>query len=446
MVSVGVDNLLALSATASDNTACGTANGSLQLAAPWTEGQPYEVYANGSSMGTFTASSGTILVSGLNAGVYSEIYVVGADICGTDTLSTVVIEGLDAGATGVTPSTNAQTVSQLSGEEITYVDDDCQVIASINATDGDLGMVTTKAVVEASTGEYNGDFYLKRHFEITAEYASTPALVTLYVLESEIIDFNDNNGAMMDIDPQSGANLSITAFHSPEMGGGSGPDGHDADATELITPANFVYNAAADRYEITFETSGFSGFYISSTAEAPLNIVLGDVYAKSDGQRNNISWTSLDESSADYFEIQRSVDARTFETIARIEANGKASTYQESDNSYMQGLNHYRIVMYSQSGKKITSMIVSVNNAGHADFTVEAFPNQVSDYLTVAIKGSMKPGASITMTDINRRVVYSTKEVQSNRVMIPMHALPAGSYLIQYQDGVHFQSIKVTKK
>lgn len=446
VITINVDELLAITATPSDNADCATPNGSIDLAGLWTDGASYEVFANGTSMGTFVASAGVLNVLGLNAGTYEDIYAVGTDICGTDTIATLTVGGVDADAAGVTPATNSNTSTQLAGETVTYVDADCKVIATINATGGDLGAVTTKAVVEATTGEYNGEFYVQRHFEITAANASVPAEVTLYVLESEIIDFNDNNGTMLDIDLMTGANLTITAFHSPEASGGTGPDGHDADATELIAPTSFVYNATADRYEITFTTSGFSGFYISTTPDEPMNIALGEVAAKADGQRNLIEWNSLDESSADYFEVQRSTDARSFETIATVEANGKPSKYNQADYSFDQVLTHYRIVMYSQSGKKVVSKTVSVSNSNVSQFALEAFPNPFSDRLTVRIKGEIAQDAQVTVTDIHGRIVYSQAQIKTQELVIPMNSLPAGNYIVRYQDAANSQSIKVTKK
>lgn len=435
-----------ITATSSDNTSCTTPDGSITITAPeFVDGDMYELFYNSSSHGVKTVASGAIVITGLDAGTVNNITLVNGS-CFSNNITATIVGGTAAGAGSPTPVTSSNTGTQLSGSNVSYFDASCNIIASVNATGGDLGAVSAEAVVEASAGVINGQPYLQRHFEITAANAGVPAAVTVYMLQSEIDNYNTNNDTFPDIDAAL-SNLKITAYHNAAMSGGDGPDGHDTADAELITPTTATFNAAADRWEVTFATTGFSGFYVhTSPTNAPLSIEMGNAHAYNEGNVNIVKWNSLDESSASHFDVQRSTDARTFSNIGSEAANGQASDYIFTDKAPFKGVNHYRIVMLDVNGKAIYSNTVSVNTNTGNQFAINAFPNPTQNNVTLSVVGTKGIDAKVFVTDVTGKVVYQSMDVLTTQITIPMETLPQGVYIIKYTDSENTSSVKVTKQ
>jgi Lamin Tail Domain len=97
-----------------------------------------------------------------------------------------------------------------------------------------------------------------------------------------------------------------------------------------------------------------------------------------------INWQTSSETGFSHFEIQRSGDAKGFETIGR--ENGKTELTEKNnyffvDKSPLVGLNYYRLNQVDLDGKSEFSKIISVNfNEAPG---IVFFPNPVEQYLEI---------------------------------------------------------------
>lgn len=104
------------------------------------------------------------------------------------------------------------------------------------------------------------------------------------------------------------------------MSGNGLPDSYNG-AVETINPndADIVWNSTLSVWEVSFDVTGFSGFFVK-TQEATLPVAFGNVQAAITNNVLKVSWQTLSEHNNQHFDIQISEDGKAFTTIKRIQS------------------------------------------------------------------------------------------------------------------------------
>jgi hypothetical protein len=176
----------------------------------------------------------------------------------------------------------------------------------------------------------------------------------------------------------------------------------------------------------------------------PLVIKLKDINATNLGAKNRVDWSTESELKSDKFELERSADGRNFTYLATIKAKGEASNYSYVDISPVTGVNYYRLKMIDAAGAVATSKVVTATVKQGA-FTVEAYPNPVSEKLTIEVYGGSDQNATVSITDVTGKVM-KVVSVVNGKAEVNMNGLASGVYLVKYTDNNHSQTIKVNKQ
>jgi hypothetical protein len=176
----------------------------------------------------------------------------------------------------------------------------------------------------------------------------------------------------------------------------------------------------------------------------PLVIKLKNINATNLGAKNRVDWSTESELKSDKFELERSADGRNFTYLATIKAKGEASNYSYVDISPVTGVNYYRLKMIDAAGAVATSKVVTATVKQGA-FTVEAYPNPVSEKLTVQVYGGSDQNATVSITDVTGKVM-KVVSVVNGKAEVNMNGLASGVYLVKYTDNNHSQTIKVNKQ
>lgn len=150
-----------------------------------------------------------------------------------------------------------------------YFSNKCELISKItpNGATPIKGLISQKIWIEDT--QIND--YVKRHYEITpSENASnSTAKITLYFTQQEFTDFNNNvSGDKLPTssnDTNGIANLRIRKYSGSTSDGSGLPESYLSAAT-IINPndEDIVWNTENNYWEVTFDTSGFSGFFVST--------------------------------------------------------------------------------------------------------------------------------------------------------------------------------------
>jgi|GEM_PF-5833366 len=292
----------------------------------------------------------------------------------------------------------------------------------INATTTGRGWIETAQPAQ----------YVKRHFEITPAVDSETAtgIVTLYFTQGEFDDFNAVNALKLPRFPDDApgiANLRIEKRSGTSSNGSGLPETYPAGIPLTIDPAdsNIVWNAAAARWEVSFEVAGFSGFF-AKTSGVPLPVTLTSFTAAAQGCQIVLNWRTATEVNADRFVVQRGSDGRNFASIGTVPAANLASgaTYEFTDRDASGDVYFYRLLMIDRDGSRRISRVVSRN--GCARGAARLYPVPAQDYVVVE---GLTPGDQLVVSDALNRELRRLK-VTSSTMRISLDGVPAGMYLV----------------
>ena len=155
-----------------------------------------------------------------------------------------------------------------------------------------------------------------------------------------------------------------------------------------------------------------------------------------------LSWIAESEENFAYYEVQKSTDGTTFETIEVIEGLGNTPTqHYRYDDIKADGLNYYRLRMVDNDGtEKYSTTINAKTNCGD-DKGLTIYPNPIdtgSDLLSVKFYSDRKDIQLVISDMLGRKVKVLSLEVEEdwNTVSIDISNLPAGTYhLLQTGNG-----------
>ena len=217
-------------------------------------------------------------------------------------------------------------------------------------------------------------------------------------------------------------------------------------ADNTATPNSITFGAQGITYgspgaaalEILRNTKNWSIDIGNEVLCEALDVSLINFNAKSADGTVKLEWATASETDNDYFDIQRSANARSWEAIGRAEGAGtlkSISYYSSTDASPLEGTSYYRLKIVDLAGKADYSNITAVSiKIGSA---VSIYPNPATTSLTV----SGMVNGTVVIYNLSGQKVLQTR-VTSEKTGISVSELPIGSYLIKSEDGEKFKFIK----
>ncbi len=176
-------------------------------------------------------------------------------------------------ATNVAPATFS---TKLLAANNLFVDNNCKPIAQVIPT----GTTSTTAIsdsikVKLWVDAVQNTNYVKRHFEITPyDNVNNPLVnadtktgtVTLYFTQQEFDEYNAVNGSKLptsSVDLQGIGRILIDKYSGLSNDGTGVPESYTG-AKQTINPndVNIIWNAVQSRWEVSFDVTGFSGFFM----------------------------------------------------------------------------------------------------------------------------------------------------------------------------------------
>ncbi len=154
----------------------------------------------------------------------------------------------------------------------------------------------------------------------------------------------------------------------------------------------------------------------------------------------NLQWVTSAELNNEYFDVQRSADGKSFESLGRIEGMGTSlirNDYEFNDEKPLDGLSYYRLKQVDFDGTFSYSPIESLNNAQVVltSDDVNLFPNPATTEINVAVQMKKEGNQEIQIVDLASRMVYT--QTQSfyegqNQFKMPLNDLPPGFYFVKF--------------
>ncbi len=178
---------------------------------------------------------------------------------------------------------------------------------------------------------------------------------------------------------------------------------------------------------------GIDDFQISMVA-IPVEMV--SFSAKKAGNANKLAWQTATELNNQHFDVQRSTDGTTFQTIGQVKGAGTSANvnnYEYVDETPSVGTNYYRLQQVDYNGKTTMSKTVAVNTTGKG--SAKVFPTLATDKINVLTTSDKEE--TFTITNLVGQTVLTGRMV--NSLDINISQLAKGNYILQVAgDAVKF--------
>lgn len=164
-----------------------------------------------------------------------------------------------------------------------------------------------------------------------------------------------------------------------------------------------------------------------------------------------LTWGTYSEKNNKGFEMQRSIDGKTFEAIGFVKSQGvngnsdEKKEYNFVDATKLTGMAYYRLLQTDIDGKITTSNTLSLTGKPEASPRLVASPNPVKNKLTLSVTGLARAPGRLRITNLagETKLLF---DMNKEEMVIDMGDLPAGIYLLQYIDAFSCQTIKISKE
>ncbi len=208
-----------------------------------------------------------------------------------------------------------------------YFEKDCRLICGVQQTNnwGDGVRATGNSLTARVWVDRRIGYSVKRHYQITPalDAATTTGKVKLYFTQEEFDEFNAvaTNLKKLPTGPDDAAGKAnlLVEKRSGVSADGSGSPASYPGTPETINPADadIVWDATYRRWEVTFDVTGFSGFWVKTT-DQPLPVTFGSIAARLQGGSLWVDFTSEKETNNHHYEIEASTDGKTFKKIGEL--------------------------------------------------------------------------------------------------------------------------------
>jgi|GEM_PF-1981313 hypothetical protein len=179
------------------------------------------------------------------------------------------------------------------------------------------------------------------------------------------------------------------------------------------------------------------------TTGVSLPIELSNFEGKALIGQNQLIWRTLSETSNDYFEIERSLDAINFTKIGKIEGFGtttQMSEYDFIDRNLNSKIYYYRLKQYDFDGKTKYYGPISIqsNYAGIA----KVVPNPVINTCSIVYEFKKDVDYKYLITDSAGKVIIEgsfSPQFNNQDLFIDVALLKEGIYCVQIENGINEQ-------
>ncbi|HEX5636167.1 MAG TPA: T9SS type A sorting domain-containing protein, partial [Gammaproteobacteria bacterium] len=314
---------------------------------------------------------------------------------------------LDVVSTSITGSNEVPFVTNPS----------CRIIGTLkpNGASPVNGTVNAQAWIESSVPSFGGQPFVARHYEITP--ASNPSTatgrITLYFTQQEFTDFNNDPGSLLNLptgsaDASGKANLRIEK-RSGTSSNGTGLPGSYSGINTTIDPADadIVWNATLNRWEVSFEVTGFSGFFVKTTLTV-LPLTLLEFNGRLQNGNALLNWKTENELNTDQFLVERSIDGRNFTVVGTVDAKNQPgfNLYNHIDagvNTLAASMVYYRLKQTDIDSRFTYSRIIALQLDKQNKLLL--YPNPATDQLMITLSAERAEKVQVRIVDNAGRVL-----------------------------------------
>ena len=172
-----------------------------------------------------------------------------------------------------------------------------------------------------------------------------------------------------------------------------------------------AWSAAAVTLNTVIHTLTLTGVtvrdeFVIGNTNVPLPIDSISFKVSHSNNTNSISWKVLEEKNVSYYQLEKSNDGITFNTLSKIPSESKSmNSYLFSDNTSESPIIYYRLKIIFGDESIQNSTIISCNNDHEI---ISFYPQPFREYLVVELSTDY---SEISILDLNGHIVYTIQHV-----------------------------------
>jgi hypothetical protein len=156
---------------------------------------------------------------------------------------------------------------------------------------------------------------------------------------------------------------------------------------------------------------------------------------KNDGNKNIIEWATAQEKNNEKFEVQKSCDGISFQTITTIAGAGNSAVeieYYFVDEAPCSGISYYRLKQYDSDGLSTNSHVISISSDPTRSLSI--FPNPAKDNLYIKFNSGDKTDVRVDIYSMNGNLLYCAERSSAHgEITINISDFNPAIYFIKVQ-------------
>lgn len=174
-----------------------------------------------------------------------------------------------------------------------------------------------------------------------------------------------------------------------------------------------------------------TAFNYSYTYGGPLPVTFLGFTAMYREKQVLLTWQVSAEKNVSHYQIEWSVNGRTFESIGSQNAKGGSGTiyYNAYHSNPFAGKNYYRLKAIDNDGKFTYSQVRTINTDSKNDVTI--YPNPAQQFINVNISGNVTAGSSFKLINAVGIVVKTFPGIAEGLQTLSVQGFPTGLYRLQ---------------
>lgn len=224
-----------------------------------------------------------------------------------------------------------------------------------------------------------------------------------------------------------------------------------ADSTKATSNlSNLTVGIYTFRLTATDSKGASANSQVQVLTAAILPIEFVSFSGKNNAGTNLLIWQTTMEDG--YFELERSIDAKNFTSIANMPANHSEAgthTYSYADENAPEGVSYYRVKNIMPGGAtKYSSIVKIINDRENASLAF--YPNPARDYVTIQVQSKEKGFTVIRLVDMQGRLISEQRGFKSDNLYtekINLNNISSGLYIVYCGIGDQVHNLgKVVKR
>lgn len=348
--------------------------------------------------------------------------------------SVVYTNGQLKGAIATTNSSDTRNINSSNQ----FINSNCQLINQVspNGLNPAAGQLTSTVWIESAVPHIGSAAFVQRHYQVAPANSAT-ASVTLYFTQAEFTAFNNDAASSLDLpanptDATGKANLRVVRYSGTSSDNTGLPGSYNGSVT-VIDPAdsNIVWNAELNRWEVTFDVTGFGGFFVQTNVTSTATTNVEYFRGNNQGAINTLTWKVNCTNTSTTFDVERSSNGTDFTALGTVTTalDRCLQPFTFDDPSPLAARNYYRLKI-SDGRTVIYSDIIILENTGQA--ITKLYPTFLNKTTTVSVRFVGTKG-SLNIYDAIGRLLVS-KSLTNGLQSINLGLASAGVYFYTIRD------------